>query len=252
MKRWAEEVIDLLDDKSIDRLMLRLRVRNSGVSNRTFGLGSLVSDAFYKSDETALDLIDALLFHGAALTARDRWLRADGWPNELRSILSDGGSVWTVATDGTGLVHSIDETLEDVYEEATGVEDDASNELREAWINAYGRNGDASDAWDHAIKAVEDVLIPVVVPKQDNATLGHVLGALRGESGAKWKMALPGPAKAHSVDALVGMLGWLWPNHDRHGGGPRRNPSIAEARMVVTCAAMIVQWHRQGWIIARR
>lgn len=33
-------------------------------------------------------------------------------------------------------------------------------------MEAYGRQQDASDAWDHAIKVVKAVLIDVVVPKK--------------------------------------------------------------------------------------
>ena len=42
-------------------------------------------------------------------------------------------------------------------------------------MEAYGRQQDASDAWDHAIKVVKAVLIDVVVPKKTNPNLDHVL-----------------------------------------------------------------------------
>jgi hypothetical protein len=48
----------------------------------------------------------------------------------------------------------------DAYERAVAPQDVAGNELQEAWARALGRHPDASDAWDHAIKAVEAVLIP--------------------------------------------------------------------------------------------
>jgi hypothetical protein len=50
------------------------------------------------------------------------------------------------------------------------------------------------------------------------------------------------------------MLDIVWPNHDRHGGGPtpKREPSIEEARAVVTLAATIVQWHREGRALQKR
>jgi hypothetical protein len=46
-------------------------------------------------------------------------------------------------------------------------------------MEAYGRQQDASDAWDHAIKVVKAVLIDVVVPKKKNPNLDHVLGHLQ-------------------------------------------------------------------------
>jgi hypothetical protein len=45
-----------------------------------------------------------------------------------------------------------------------------------------GRNGDPSDAWDHAIKAVEDVLIPEMMRNNSNATLG-----MSSASWAEWR-----------------------------------------------------------------
>ncbi|MFD3462512.1 hypothetical protein ACFWVM_22605 [Nocardia fluminea] len=269
MMSWSRAAVHELHLEEIDRLMLRLRVPNRGLASSIFGSSdgreTLVIDVFIVgTEDQALDLVDALLFYGheAAQEIESRhgresaldngWFADSGLPAQLRSILAIGGSVWTVSPECNRLVHAIEETAEQAYEQATSVEDAATQELREAWTNAYGRNGDASDAWDHAIKALEDVLIPVVVPKKAKASLSDVVGQLRGQ-GAQWKMALPGPDKTYSVDALVGMLGWVWPNPDRHGGSaPRRKPSIVEAQMIVTCAAMIVQWHRQGWIVARR
>ena len=138
------------------------------------------------------------------------------------------------------------------FDAATSVADDITTEMKEAWANAFGHNGDPSDAWDHAIKAMEDVLVPVVLPNQQNATLGSALGHLRSQ-GNLWKMVLPGKDQSHDVAPLVAMLELIWPNHDRHGGtAPKRTPSEQEARAVVTQAATIVQWHRDGWVLQRR
>jgi hypothetical protein len=135
---------------------------------------------------------------------------------------------------------------------AVSVADDISTELREAWTNAFGRNTDPSDAWDHAIKAMENLLIPIVLPNQQNATLGSVLRHLRSQ-GHLWTMVLPGKNDYNDIGPLVGMLEGIWPNVDRHGGtGPTRPPTEQEARAVVTLAATIVQWHREGWVVQKR
>jgi hypothetical protein len=69
------------------------------------------------------------------------------------------------------------------FDSATAEADPASAELNEARIRAYGRRDeDASDAWDHAIKAVEAILIPIVVPEISRRTLGRVIQQLdRGQ-----------------------------------------------------------------------
>ncbi|WP_216896673.1 hypothetical protein [Nocardia alni] len=256
LKRWAERVAKKVLPSELEAISLRLRVPLTSVGDRINAF-QVVLNAFELDEERGLDLIDALLYHRASATAatlEPRGSTALEDASELRTLLANGGSLWTVSPSNDQLVLVVGEHAGKIYQYAIAVQDEATAELHEAWKNAYGRNGDASDAWDHAIKAVEDVLIPIVVPNKTNATLGNVLGQLGSpQSASLWKMMLPGSNQSHDVAAFVGMLRWLWPNHDRHGGsGPRRTPSMEEARMIVTCAAMIVQWHRQGWIVTRR
>jgi hypothetical protein len=123
--------------------------------------------------------------------------------------------------------------------------------MAEAWIAAYGRNPNASDAWDHSIKAVEAVLIPIVTPAKAKATLGDVVGSLGGQ-GSNWQLALHGHDNSRSVAPLVSMLRLMWPNPDRHGSENSRQPSLEEAQAVVHLAVTIVQWARAGALSKRR
>ncbi|OQQ31009.1 hypothetical protein A6410_05090 [Prescottella equi] len=210
-----------------------------------FQAARVVQERALKDPELFLDAIDATLY------CLENY---GGFADELRMVLETGASVWTVAPDKKSLTGVVEEEAQAVYEQATSVHDDASAELRTAWANAFGRNGDPSDAWDHAIKAVEDTLIPMVVPRKAKANLGDVLGTLGSpQSSGQWQMLLPGADKSHDVAPLVAMLRLMWPNHDRHGGtSPKRVPSQAEARAVVTLAATIVQWHRDSWVVQKR
>jgi hypothetical protein len=106
---------------------------------------------------------------------------------------------------GRRLVRRVDATASAAFEQAKSPADTASEELDEAWQRAYGREPDPSDAWDHAIKAVEAVLIPIVVPNQAKPTLGHVVSHL-DRHGLLWKLLLPGPNDDYSVEPLVAML----------------------------------------------
>lgn len=122
---------------------------------------------------------------------------------------------------------------------------------------AYGRNANASDAWDHAIKAAEAVLIPIVVRNQAGAHMGHVIGQL-DRQGEQWNTLLrfnqttpPVNPPTTSVRALVGMLRLLYPNPDRHIGPDHRVPTTEEARAVVQLAVTIVQWARDGQILKK-
>jgi hypothetical protein len=195
------------------------------------------------NEEFFLDLVDGTLQIFRPGTAADA----------LTRLLDIAGSVWTVAPDRQSLMKVVSDETQATYEAATSVTDEVTKEMREAWRNAFGRNGDPSDAWEHAIKALEDVLIPVVMPNNGKATLSHVIGELGGQQAAQWEMVLPGHDKTHDVAPLVAMLRLIWPNHDRHGGtAPKRTPSEQEARAVVTLAATIVQWHRERWVVQKR
>jgi hypothetical protein len=146
----------------------------------------------------------------------------------------------------------VDPLAKQAFVTAVQRSDNASKELSDAWSKAYGRHADASDAWDHAIKAAEAVLIDAVVPRQKDPTLGHVLGHLQRQ-GHLFKLVIPGPNLDYSVAPLVAMLELMWPNHDRHGNNsqPRHTPTIKEARGVVHVAVTIVQWAREGQIVRK-
>ena len=219
------------------------RLRFDGTTNKR---GEAVVDALIvratADQEFCLNLLDAALY------VWDEWNR---W-RALEAVLRAGGSVWRVADNHTSLTRVVSAEAQATFDAATSVVDEVTTEMKEAWANAFGRNADPSDAWDHAIKALEAPLIRAVVPKQSKPNLGHVIGELRNQ-GHIWKMILPGKDDDNDVAPLVGILSGIWPNVDRHGGGQNtRPPTPEEARAVVTLAATIVQWHRDGWVVQRR
>jgi hypothetical protein len=168
---------------------------------------------------------------------------------KLEILLALGGSVWRATEKGLEL--RVDPTAGAAFDQASQTSDASSDDLSEAWGKAYGRHPNASDAWDHAIKACEAILIPIVVPKQTRATLGHVVQHLRTQ-GHLWKLLVAGPETNYDFAPLVGMLDVIWPNPDRHADPKdRRTPTIEETRAVVQLAVTIVQWARDGQIMRR-
>jgi hypothetical protein len=208
-----------------------------------------VSNAFQRlltsclGDETlCLDVVDAYLHlehnddpYGEAA-------------DELRLLLAVAGSVWTVSPDNKSLQHAVDSTTETAFELAISPADLATNELGEAWKNAYGRDPNPSDAWDHAIKAVEAILRKIISPDNARATLGTLIQNLR-DGAHKFEFVLTNDQGG--VQTLLAMLQLMWPNPDRHGGPNGRTPTIEEARAVVQLAVAIVQWGRDGQIVRR-
>lgn len=194
-----------------------------------------VYSAASEDDDFCLDVLDYLLHQEEVFVDDD----------DLELMLQQGGSVWTISPDRTALERRVEATVRQAVEVATSPADQASAELAEAWSKVYGRHPDASDAWDHAIKAVEELAIPVVVPKKDKPNLGDVAGSLKGQS-ERWSFVLPGQ-NDKGVETLEAMLRLMWPNPDRHGGtGPIRKPSLEEAQAVVHLAVTLVQWLRSN------
>jgi hypothetical protein len=196
-----------------------------------------------KQEEAFLDLIHALL-----QTSLD-----DSIERDLEARLKAGGSAWS-QQDG-GLVRRLDQATQQGFNRVTIDPDNASSELREAWGQSYGRNTNPSDAWDHAIKAVESILCPIVIPNVAKPTLGQVLGQLHGNNGSNhhlWKLGMPGPGDQYSIEPLIHMLRLIWPNPDRHGHPTQqRTPTLTEARGVTHLAVTVVQWARDGQISRR-
>lgn len=166
----------------------------------------------------------------------------------LADVLTAGNSVWEIAPGGKALQRRVDETAARAFGSAVTPADAASAELQEAWTKVYGRTPDPSDAWDHAIKAVESVLIPMVVGNNPKATLSHVLGEMKAQPSRRTFALESSSTTTDGVGTLEAMLRLIWPNPDRHGGGTgvSRQPSLEEAEAVVHLAVLVVQWVRSG------
>jgi uncharacterized protein YmfQ (DUF2313 family) len=82
----------------------------------------------------------------------------------LNQLLEDAGSAYR-AKVATGLTRRVDETAHSAAEQAEkDAHPDASQHLRTAWRAAYGLHPDPTKAYSGAIKAVEAVSIPIVLP----------------------------------------------------------------------------------------
>lgn len=227
-----------MQDGFMRKVAMAARVHLPSHLSRPADIQAHIVETCDRDSEVFLDVIDCVL----------EQTRGNG--AELQKLLTLGGSAWRVSDAGRSLQRRVDAEAQAAASAVIAGGDAAAIEVASAWGAAFGRNPDPSDAWDHAIKAVEAVLIPTVVPTQAKPTLGHVVGQLRTQP-EKWQFLLPGHDQQHGVSALQGLLDIIWPNPDRHSNANTRKPSAAEGEAVVHAAVLIVQWSRNPGFLQR-
>lgn len=172
---------------------------------------------------------------------------------DLDQILTDASSVYEIDVENHRLTQRVDDTVRKAAIQA--VKDTSTTpaeHLRAAWAAAYGVDPDPDKVFNEAIRAVEEVACPLVEQKKTKsgqATLGTVLGELRGNAFHKWELILPGKdGQPRDVAHLIGMMELLWEAQvSRHGGAPKsRRQDQAEAEAAVHVAATLVQWLSKG------
>lgn len=193
---------------------------------------------------------------GAELRVVDYLLsRSTSNEDTLERVLKEGGSAWTVGTRAgvPGLVRRVPEGAQINAESVMASAGQAGARLRQAWERAFGLSPDPTGAYAFAVRAVEDATVPVVVPKQANATLGHVIGQLKTDG--DWSLPLTREDdEAPTCETVLRMCQALWKgHHDRHGGVPGAPETVSqeEAEAAVTLAVPLVQWFASGQVARR-
>lgn len=174
---------------------------------------------------------------------------------KLEAILADSRSVWTVGErqGRRGLIRRVPAALGLEVAHLARTAGTAGAKLVQAWEAAYSISPNPSHAYAMAVKAVEDAAIPLVVPRQREATLGHVIGQMTQEG--DWRLVLmqePDDAPAGGLPLALCLALWFG-QHDRHGGDVLAPGSVTqqEAEAAVSLAVTLVHWF-SGGLVGRR
>jgi hypothetical protein len=203
------------------------------------------------------------------LDAIDFLVRADfdelkiptGWDGEqpiqgtepltiLDHILDVGGSSYHVAIRRQRLERRIAAHTEEMFRHAADqAGGDAGRYLTQAWEKAFSVRNDPTTAYGDAVRAVEAVACPKVLPNDTVPTLGKVIAHLK-QAPDKWEVRIPGK---DAMGSLVAMLELLWTGHvSRHAGSPQsRDHSAIEAEAALMLAATLTHWFTTD-IVQRR
>jgi hypothetical protein len=171
--------------------------------------------------------------------------------DELDDLLTRGGSAWMVAPDRRSLVRRVQPELMQAAREVIPTAGRAGEYLAEAWRHTYGRNPSAG--YREAVRAVEAVACPVIIPDNPKPTLGLAISAFRDAPPGKYATAFEDNAQDFKpLDAIRGLMGLVWTNQlDRHGTADENTPlhvSSDQAEAVLFAAVTLVQWFHRRFV----
>jgi hypothetical protein len=213
------------------------------------------------SADDLLDVIDAILRLGGPWPLGDRYdysgedVRTQKalLVKDLELILHTGSSFLRMNNKQDGLERRVDATVTAAFGSAVSaaaVQRDAgsaADQIRDAWKELYGVQPAPSAAYSLAIKAVESAAHATIEPNNVKATLGTMIGILKGAP-HKFQLAVPGPSSTGGVEALTKMLELLWAGQtSRHGAQTAvRVETQEQAEMAVHLAVTLVHWFSTG------
>jgi hypothetical protein len=233
-------------DDALERLQLAFRLDPPlplWASNHAF---HNLQERMSEDDRFALDVLDYVLHHAMELLAQ--YEQAFGVIARPQAILTRGGSAWEVVdADGDGYAQlalralgPTRESIEDLPPNSR-----AREHLTIAWNRLMGRDPDPSTAYREAIKAVEAVAKPVILPTNNRTTLGTMIAAMR-DAPQKWTTTLG------AVEDVQRLMSAVWQGQvDRHGTDDPDAPlavSQEEADFAVHICVALVRMFAGGHV----
>jgi hypothetical protein len=215
-------------------------------------------------DDGWLTIADAILYWYPQMQPTDRQpFGPTDWQHEiaaLEQLLTIGRSVWRVNARGDGLERRVENIVTAASRQTIVAAPPLTQDhLHAAWAAIYGRAPNPDLAYDEAVRAVEDVACPLVLPQADNTrTLGTVIGALRNDVQAnrpRWELVMPDKSGTPAnVETLASMMALLWDGQvSRHAGSSKsRRSSRPEAATALHLAVLLVQWLSSGVLRPRQ
>jgi hypothetical protein len=253
LRQWLTEA-EAADRNHQPPLGIRVCLR-LGLSGPRQGLASVYPADVLNLVDATLDQLDpSVTLHGDIL----QYPEGSNGENmrlllqRLDHILDLGRSAYRVAEPGRQLEPRVDPTVTAAFEHTlTETDPTAADLLSDAWSKVHTRQPDPTNGYRQAIRAVEEVVCPLVLPKED-ATLGKVIAHLR-QGGHKWRFTLVDTTGADTAEPLIIMMDRLWTGQvSRHGGGKNsRDQTQAEAEAAVHLAATLVQLLSTGALTRR-
>lgn len=193
-----------------------------------------------KVDLEMRDLLDILDNLSRSCSPVEAW--------QLDELLKAGGTYGIAAAtkdskpEDRYLFDLVEPEMQRLIDDAKAPADRASDYLRVAHAAAYGQYRNATEAWDHSVKAIESVMRPVISPNDRSATLGKMLGQMKATRDKLGGVLGGGDDGIARVEAMVRLV---WENHERHADFEKPlQPSDEQAQTAFIIAVTVVQLFR--------
>lgn len=250
LRKWAAEYVGLAPGFR-DRLALRLR-RPPLPSD----LSGFPAEELLKLISFALQMTTDRLELDADEREHAIWSSGAHTPHvmTLEGILTDGGSAFTVSWDDpVQLVRRLDPAVtEGISRTLATADTTAATFLRQALRHAYGLEPNPGAAYGDAVKAVEHLTGPLILPNNTSPSLGQATSHLE-QAHDKWRFALTGNDGDDSPDPVTKLMRRLVGGQvSRHAGGAHnRDQTQQEAEAAVQIAVLLVQLLSTGALSRR-
>ncbi|MET9090953.1 hypothetical protein ABZX72_02570 [Streptomyces cyaneofuscatus] len=245
LQQWVYQMAERSNRYIGKTMCLRLRLTVPAKTNASWRLSQ-------QEGIELLDAVDEILAFLIEMDVRDHYE-----VHALGNLLDDAGSAYRVTDDNSGLElrvsTGVSEAMRQTIADATALTStgSASDHLTTAWRAAYGLHPDPERAYSEAIKAVECAAHAVIQPNHKRATLGTMLGELKGPARPKFTTVLTTTDTKDPIAPVEELVRALWDGQtSRHGKQTPTAPETLEAaRASVHLAATLVQWFSSGAVV---
>lgn len=192
----------------------------------------------------ALDMLEAVL-------ATCESSHQEHYMHLANTLFQEGSSKWIAVKNDDGnitLEERVDETMRDAFEDAVSVISKSSDYLKESWIDIFGRNPNPSDGYGKAIKAIEAASWPIILPNDNTATLGKIIGEV-GANPNKWASSISEKTPSTISKSLEQQMRLVWEGQtNRHGTATPIPESQEAAEQAIIIAVGVCNQFNRGHI----
>jgi hypothetical protein len=174
----------------------------------------------------------------------------------LETLLVAAGSAWAVAPDNEALTRRTPPEAAEAAKDIVTSGSRAGPLVAAAWKHVYGRHPNPGTGYREAVRAIEAVACPVVIPDDPAPSLGKAIAALRNGPKGKYATVFPETTldgkPQEPLEAVRSLMQLVWKSElDRHTPADENIPlsvTQEQAEAALHAGVTLVQWFQRGFV----